>query len=64
MGQFGFNFVSYIKNIVNFFEMLDIISFFIKGCVFGVIVVMMGCYFGMNLGCGVQGVGEVIKFLV
>lgn len=56
--------VIYIKNIVDFLEWYDILLFLIKGVVFGFIVVLMGCYYGMNLGCGVMGVGCVIKLLV
>ncbi len=36
----------------------------IKGAVFGFIVALMGCYFGLNSGRGAQGVGAATKAAV
>ena len=36
----------------------------IKGAVFGFIVSLMGCYYGMNSGRGAQGVGAATKSAV
>jgi phospholipid/cholesterol/gamma-HCH transport system permease protein len=36
----------------------------VKGAVFGFIVAIMGCYFGMNSGRGAQGVGRATKSAV
>lgn len=60
-GSLGFNAAAYIKNTVDFLEALDIISSLVKGCVFGGLAALMGCYFGMNSGRGAQGVGRATK---
>ncbi|MFW2543569.1 MlaE family ABC transporter permease [Primorskyibacter sp. 2E107] len=60
-GSLGFNPAAYIKNTVDFLEPLDIISSLVKGCVFGGIAALMGCYYGMNSGRGAQGVGRATK---
>ena len=36
----------------------------VKGAVFGFIVAIMGCYFGMHSGRGAQGVGRATKSAV
>ncbi|WP_425098484.1 MlaE family ABC transporter permease [Tropicibacter sp. S64] len=60
-GSLGFNAAAYIKNTVDFLEPLDIISSLVKGCAFGGIAALMGCYYGMNSGRGAQGVGRATK---
>lgn len=60
-GSLGFNPATYLKNTVDFLELLDIVSSLVKGCVFGGIAALMGCYFGMNSGRGAQGVGKATK---
>ncbi len=60
-GQLGFNAATYIKNTADFLQFTDILSSLAKGCVFGGIAAMMGCYFGMNSGRGAQGVGQATK---
>jgi len=57
----GFNAAAYLQNTVDFLEMRDIVSSLIKGCVFGGIAAVMGCYYGMNSGRGAQGVGRATK---
>ncbi|WP_417723726.1 MlaE family ABC transporter permease [Salipiger sp.] len=57
----GFNAASYIKNTIDFLEPLDILSSLAKGCAFGGIAALMGCYFGMGSGRGAQGVGRATK---
>ncbi len=56
-----FNAANYLQNTVNFLERLDIISSLVKGCAFGFIATLMGCYYGMNSGRGAQGVGRATK---
>jgi phospholipid/cholesterol/gamma-HCH transport system permease protein len=56
-----FNSAVYIKNTVDFLEFWDVGSGLVKGAVFGFIVALMGCYFGLNSGRGAQGVGEATK---
>ena len=59
--RLGFNSSVYIKNTVDFLEFWDVGSGLVKGAVFGFIVALMGCYFGLNSGRGAQGVGEATK---
>lgn len=60
-GSLGFNSAAYLKNTLNFLEPLDVISSLVKGCAFGTIAALMGCYYGMNSGRGAQGVGRATK---
>mgnify|MGYP001946176395 CR=1 FL=1 len=62
--RLGFNAAAYLKNTVDFLTIADITSGMIKGAVFGFIVALMGCYFGMNSGRGAQGVGRATKSAV
>lgn len=64
ISRLGFNAAAYIKNTVDFLEHWDILSGMIKGAVFGFIVSLMGCYYGMNSGRGAQGVGAATKSAV
>ncbi len=59
--QLGFNSATYLKNTADFLEIADIASSLIKGCAFGGIAAIMGCYFGMQSGRGAQGVGQATK---
>ena len=61
LSRLGFNSSVYIKNTVDFLEFWDVGSGLVKGAVFGFIVALMGCYFGLNSGRGAQGVGEATK---
>ncbi|MHA7868226.1 MAG: MlaE family ABC transporter permease [Salipiger thiooxidans] len=57
----GFNPAAYLKNTLDFLEPLDVISSLVKGCAFGGIAALMGCYHGMHSGRGAQGVGRATK---
>ena len=57
----GFNAAAYLQNTVDFLELRDVVSSLVKGCVFGGIAALMGCYYGMNSGRGAQGVGRATK---
>ncbi|MFV2034651.1 MAG: MlaE family ABC transporter permease [Halocynthiibacter sp.] len=59
--RLGFNPATYLKNTVDFIELIDIISSLVKGAAFGFIAALMGCYYGMNSGRGAQGVGRATK---
>ena len=48
----------------DFLQLWDILSGMVKGAVFGFIVAIMGCYFGMHSGRGAQGVGRATKSAV
>ena len=60
-GSLGFNSATYLRNTVTFLEPLDVVSSVVKGCAFGGIAALMGCYFGMNSGRGAQGVGKATE---
>ncbi|MGY3439597.1 MULTISPECIES: MlaE family ABC transporter permease [unclassified Marinovum] len=62
--RLDFNSAAYLKNTVDFLELWDVTSGLIKGAVFGFIVALCGCYFGMNSGRGAQGVGRATKSAV
>lgn len=64
VSRLDFNAATYIKNTVDFLEFWDIFSGLVKGAVFGFIVALMGCYFGMHSARGAQGVGIATKSAV
>jgi phospholipid/cholesterol/gamma-HCH transport system permease protein len=64
ISRLDFNSASYIANTVDFLEFWDIGSGLAKGAVFGFIVALMGCHFGMTSGRGAQGVGAATKSAV
>ena len=53
-----FNSDLYIRNTWSFLQSWDVISGLIKGCVFGFIIALMGCYHGFNSSGGARGVGR------
>ena len=64
VNRLGFNSAAYLKNTIDFLEIGDVASGVAKGAVFGFIVALMGCYYGMNSGRGAQGVGKATKLAV
>ncbi|MEM1237961.1 MAG: ABC transporter permease [Pseudomonadota bacterium] len=62
--RLGFNSAAYLSNTLDFLEFWDVASGLVKGAVFGFLVALMGCYFGMNSGRGAQGVGAATKSAV
>lgn len=62
--RLDFNSVTYLKNTTDFLEFWDVGSGLVKGAVFGFIVALMGCYYGLNSGRGAQGVGAATKSAV
>ncbi len=54
----GFTSQGYLSNSWAYLERWDVISGLIKGAVFGGLVALAGCWFGMNAGRGAQGVGR------
>ncbi len=64
VNRLGLNSAAYLANTVDFLEFWDVASGLIKGAVFGFIVALMGCYYGMNSGRGAQGVGRATKAAV
>ena len=55
--KLGFDAHTYINNTVAFLNTSDVILSVAKAAVFGVIVSLMGCYYGYNSRGGAQGVG-------
>ncbi|MFY0682454.1 MAG: ABC transporter permease [Thalassovita sp.] len=64
ISRLDFNSAAYLKNTVDFLETFDVVSGLIKGAVFGFIVALIGCFYGMNSGRGAQGVGRATKSAV
>jgi len=62
--RLGFDGGTYLRNTLDFLEFWDVASGLVKGAVFGFLVAVSGCYFGMNSGRGAQGVGEATKSAV
>ncbi len=62
--RLDFNSSTYLKNTTDFLEFWDVGSGLVKGAVFGFIVALMGCYYGLNSGRGAQGVGAATKSAV
>ena len=60
----GFTSAAYIKGSWSFLESWDVVSGLLKGAVFGLIVALSGCWFGMNAGRGAAGVGRATKYAV
>ena len=53
-----FNGVNYLQTTINFVSSQDLISGAIKATVFGLIISIMGCYYGYYSAGGAQGVGR------
>ena len=64
VARLEFNAATYLANTVDFLQLWDILSGLVKGAVFGFIVALMGCYYGMTSGRGAQGVGQATKTAV
>lgn len=64
VNRLDFNAAAYLKNTADFLQLWDILSGLVKGAVFGFLVALMGCYYGMNSGRGAQGVGRATKSAV
>ena len=64
ISRLGFNSATYLQNTTDFLEFWDVGSGLVKGAVFGFIVALMGCYYGLNSGRGAQGVGAATKSAV
>ncbi len=55
--KLGFDAHTYIANTMSFLNASDVILSVAKAAVFGIIVSLMGCYYGYNSRGGAQGVG-------
>jgi phospholipid/cholesterol/gamma-HCH transport system permease protein len=59
--RLGFNSAVYLSTTIDFLEVWDVGSGLIKGAVFGLIVALMGCFFGLDSARGARGVGRATK---
>lgn len=64
VSRLGFDGPTYLVNTLDYLERVDVVSGLVKGAVFGFLVALSGCYFGMTSGRGAQGVGEATKSAV
>ncbi|WP_438938411.1 MlaE family ABC transporter permease [Aliiruegeria sabulilitoris] len=64
VNRLDFNSAAYLRNTIDFLEAADVASGVAKGAVFGFLVALMGCFYGMNSGRGAQGVGKATKLAV
>ena len=64
VNRLDFNSAVYLQNTVDFLEPWDVTSGLVKGAVFGFLVALMGCFFGMHSGRGARGVGQATKAAV
>ena len=64
VNRLGINSAAYLKNTADFLQSWDVVSGLIKGAVFGFLVAVMGCYYGMISGRGALGVGRATKAAV
>ncbi len=56
--KLDFNSTSYIKNTVEYLEIIDVVSGLVKAAVFGFIIAIMSCYHGYYSDKGAKGVGS------
>lgn len=61
VSRLEFTSATYLTNTIEFIQLWDMLSGLIKGAVFGFIVALMGCYYGMTSGRGAEGVGRATK---
>ena len=64
INRLDFNAAAYMKNTMDYLEVFDVVSGLIKGAVFGFIVALIGCFYGMHSARGAQGVGRATKSAV
>ncbi|HET9451118.1 MAG TPA: ABC transporter permease [Aggregicoccus sp.] len=56
--EFGIPYATFIKGALDVLTMTDFVSGVFKGAVFGAIVGLVGCYQGLNVEGGTEGVGR------
>ena len=64
INKLGFNPANYIKNTLQYLEVMDVVSGLVKASVFGFLVALMGCYHGFHSRGGAQGVGAATTHAV
>lgn len=58
VGSIGMSSHMFVDGMQIFFEMSDVWSGLIKSLVFGMIIALMGCYYGLRAEGGAEGVGQ------
>ncbi len=58
---YGIKPIMYINSLTQFMFFIDYAEGLVKPLIFGLIIVMMGCYNGLNTRGGAAGVGEAAK---
>jgi phospholipid/cholesterol/gamma-HCH transport system permease protein len=53
----GFDGHTYLKNTIDFMTTLDVVSGLVKAAVFGLLIALLGCYYGYRSKGGAEGVG-------
>jgi len=56
--EYGISYATFLQGCLDVLTMTDFISGVIKGAVFGAIVGLVGCYQGLNVEGGTEGVGR------
>jgi len=56
--KLNFNMSAYLKQTVDYLQVMDVVSGLVKASVFGFLIAMLGCFHGYNSGGGAQGVGR------
>jgi phospholipid/cholesterol/gamma-HCH transport system permease protein len=56
--KLGFNAGTYLTNTLQYMDTQDVVSGLVKAAVFGLIIVLMGCYHGYRSRGGAEGVGN------
>ncbi len=56
--KLNFNMSAYLKQTVDYLQVMDVVSGLVKAAVFGFLIAMLGCFHGYNSGGGAQGVGR------
>ncbi len=64
VNSLGFNSAGYLAQTWSYLEPWDVGSGLIKGAVFGLIVALSGCWYGVHSGRGAAGVGRATKSAV
>ncbi len=58
VGSLGMSGETYVSGLRLFFETSDVWSGMIKSLVFGMVIALMGCYYGLQTSGGAEGVGK------
>lgn len=60
----GLTWSGFVKGMESVFEPTDVYTSIIKGFIFGIIITLFGCYFGLQAKQGAKGVGKATTYAV